>query len=303
MKYLFLIWCIFLLTGGYSKKSVLQPLLHDLSGDWAGTGFTVIAVPSFTDTNNGFDVKLFHTHETLTFSSIHEKIRNAGAESEIFLSALTYLQRITDLNTKDEVHIEPGMWFHQPANSDYDEILWRAGNIPHGNSFLVGSVEFKETKKAPVFEDVNSLPFDQGHPDNRPSGSNYTAGYENPKLPVSMVGKYPGAGEHNVVLNPVEFLKQDLAGQTVLCTKMIKISSNLTQGGVLNIPFLKEEATADQIEATFYIEKVQEGNLIFWQLQYVQTVIIDFPVFGVPPVISWPHISVATLRKLAGEYL
>jgi hypothetical protein len=303
MQYLFLIWCIFLLTGGYSKKSVLQPLLHDLSGDWAGTGFTVIAVPSFTDTNNGFDVKLFHTHETLTFSPIHEKIRNAGAESEIFLSALTYLQRITDINTKDEVHIEPGMWFHQPANSDYDEILWRAGNIPHGNSFLAGSVEFKETKKAPVFENVNSLPFDQGHPDNRPSGSNYTAGYENPKLPVSMVGKYPGAGEHNVVLNPVEFLKQDLAGQTVLCTKMIKISANLTKGGVLNIPFLKDEATADQIEATFYIEKVQEGNLIFWQLQYVQTVIIDFPVFGVPPVISWPHISVATLRKLAGEYL
>jgi len=62
------------------------------------------------------------------------------------------------------------------------------------------------------------------------------------------------------------------------------------------------EAAANQMEATFYIEKVQEGNSIFWQLQYIQNVIIDFPVLG-SPMISWPHISVATLRKLAGEYL
>jgi len=302
MQYLFLIWCIFLLTGGYSKKSTLQPLLHDLSGDWAGTGFTVIAVPSFTDTTNGFDLKLFHTHETLTFSPIHENIRNAAADSEIFLSALTYLQRITDFNTKVEVHIEPGMWFYQPPNHDFSEILWRAGNIPHGNSFLVGSVEYSETKKAPVFENISSIPFDQGHPENRPTGTNYTAGYENPKLPISMVGIYPGAGEHNVVMSPVEFLKQDLAQQTVLSTKMLKISSTLSQGGILNIPFLKQEASADQIEATFYIEKVQEGDEIFYQLQYVQTVTIDFPVLG-SQIISWPHISVATLRKLAGEYL
>jgi len=88
----------------------------------------------------------------------------------------------------------------------------------------------------------------------------------------------------------------------VLSTKTIKISTSLAQGGVLNIPFLKEEASAAKMEATFYIEKVQEGSAIFWQLQYIQTVIIDFPVGG-SGIISWPHISVATLRKLAGEYL
>jgi len=291
-----------LITGGYSKKSTLQPILHDLSGDWAGTGFTVIAVPSFTNTATGFDLKLFHTYETLTFSPIHENIRNAAADTEIFLSALTYLQRITDVNTKVEVHIEPGMWFYQPPDDDFSEVLWRAGNIPHGNSFLVGSVDYSETMKAPVFENISSIPFDQGHPENRPTGTNYTAGYENPKLPISMVGIYPGAGDNNVVMSPVEFLKQDLAQQTVLSTKMLKISSTLSQGGILNIPFLKQEASADQIEATFYIEEVQEGDAIFYQLQYVQTVIIDFPVGG-SPIISWPHISVATLRKLAGEYL
>lgn len=39
----------------------------------------------------------------------------------------------------------------------------------------------------------------------------------------------------------------------------------------------------------------------FLQLQYTQKVILDFPVFGVPPAnkvsqIKWPHISVATLK-------
>jgi len=302
MKYLFLIWCIFLLSGGYSKKSILQPLLHDLSGDWAGTGFTVIGVPDFTNKDFGFEVKLFHTHETLTFSSVHERIRNAGDEFEDFLSAITYLQRITDINTKNEVHIEPGMWFFQPASADYSEILWRAGNIPHGNSFLAGSVEYKETRKAPEFENISAIPFFQGQPDTRTNGNNYTAPYDNPKLPISMVGIYPGAGERNVVISPAEFLKQDLAQQTVLSTTSLKISTSLAQGGVLNIPFLKEEASTAQMEATFYIEKVQEGSSIFWQLQYIQAIIIDFPVLG-SPIVSWPHISVATLRKLAGEYL
>jgi hypothetical protein len=39
------------------------------------------------------------------------------------------------------------------------------------------------------------------------------------------------------------------------------------------------------------------------QLQYVQTVILNFPLLpaGKPPVpFSWPHVSVATLRKTFG---
>jgi len=41
----------------------------------------------------------------------------------------------------------------------------------------------------------------------------------------------------------------------------------------------------------------------FMQLQYVQTVLLNFPLLpaGKPPVpFSWPHVSVATLRKTFG---
>jgi hypothetical protein len=309
MQYLFLIWCISLLASGDSKKTDnidYQQILHDLSGHWVGTGFTLIAVPSFTNLDLGFDLKLFHTHETLLFSGVREKIRNAGADEEVFLSSITYLQQITDITTNEELHIEPGIWFHQPASSsDSQPLLWRAGNIPHGNSFLAGSVSVKyQPKGGPVFENVTSFPFPQGFEDQIIFGGAYTAAYENPKLPATMLSKY-AAG--NVVVFPAQFLKTDIANQNICSTTTIEISSiekGPGLGGVLNIPFLTVEANAAQVEATFYIEKVKnKDGTTFYQLQYLQEVYLDFPVLNNSQIITWPHISVATLRKQAGEYL
>jgi hypothetical protein len=73
-------------------------------------------------------------------------------------------------------------------------------------------------------------------------------------------------------------------------------------GGITNIPFINVNANATSLTAIFWIETVQNPDgSTFLQLQYTQTVILDFPVFGPPPSnpvvpISWPHISVATLR-------
>jgi len=303
MQYLFLVWCIFLLTGSYSKtdKVDLQQILHDLSGHWVGTGFTLIAVPSFTDPDHGFDLKLFHSHETLLFSGVRERIRNAGAEEDIFLSSITYFQQVTDISTNEELHVEPGVWFHEPNTTA--PRLWRAGNIPHGNSFLAGSVLVKEEKKRPTFENITSLPFPQGFEDQKFFGSPYTAEYENPTLPATMPSKYSSVGQKNVVIFPTEFLKADIEGQNICNTKTIEISSIENDlGGVLNIPFLGVEANVAQVEATFYLEKVKDkSGTIFWQLQYIQEVYLDFPVLGGDFVITWPHVSVATLRKQAGE--
>jgi hypothetical protein len=55
------------------------------------------------------------------------------------------------------------------------------------------------------------------------------------------------------------------------------------------------------VYATFWIEKVMHARRpSFFQLQYAQMVIMDFPIFtALPAVINlgWPHISVATLRR------
>ena len=44
-------------------------------------------------------------------------------------------------------------------------------------------------------------------------------------------------------------------------------------------------------DGTFWIETVKRGNGTFLQLQYTQTVLLNF--LG----LSWPHVTVATLVK------
>lgn len=79
-------------------------------------------------------------------------------------------------------------------------------------------------------------------------------------------------------------------------------------GGTQNIPFLQTNASAGQVFATFWIETVQDPffpNRNFVQLQYSQTVLLNFPTDGAPTPtnpsglvdLSWPHVSVATLVK------
>jgi hypothetical protein len=82
-------------------------------------------------------------------------------------------------------------------------------------------------------------------------------------------------------------------------------------GGIENILFLEGGdpvggvgANADTalVYATFWIEKVSHPSRpSFMQLQYAQMVILDFPIFAALPKVvnfGWPHISVATLRKV-----
>jgi hypothetical protein len=63
--------------------------------------------------------------------------------------------------------------------------------------------------------------------------------------------------------------------------------------GVSNIPFLDQNAQVREIESTFYIEHVEarSGNS-FMQLQYTQRAVLRFSG------IDWPHVSVATLRRV-----
>ena len=72
-----------------------------------------------------------------------------------------------------------------------------------------------------------------------------------------------------------------------------------TGGGTDNIAFLQggpggANANAAKMTAIFWIEHVAAGahGPAFLQLQYTQTVLLNFNG------LSWPHVSVATLRKL-----
>jgi hypothetical protein len=71
----------------------------------------------------------------------------------------------------------------------------------------------------------------------------------------------------------------------------------MVAGGIENIPFLQSNAAAISSFATFWIETIKSGSTSFLQLQYVQTVILNFPIPGSTTNFSWPHVSVATLRN------
>jgi hypothetical protein len=83
----------------------------------------------------------------------------------------------------------------------------------------------------------------------------------------------------------------------------VSVSLSDAAGGIENTPFLATNAESVLVYATFWIEHVTHPTRRpFMQLQYAQMVLLNFPAALIPgqPNFSWPHVSVATLRKTFG---
>ena len=134
-----------------------------------------------------------------------------------------------------------------------------------------------------------------------------------------------GVPMQNVIANPALLLTAAISGQNIKEMVVITIATvpsiqqaqpnnappktiifNGGGGGLANIPFVQRNADAATVFATFWIETIAgpTSDTEFLQLQYVQTVLLNFPVIvaGKPPGpnLSWPHVSVATLQKTFG---
>ena len=112
-------------------------------------------------------------------------------------------------------------------------------------------------------------------------------------------------------MNPNIILENAIKGQNIIETVVVLLDANpidgvanpgavAPTGGINNIPFVTVNANATSLSAIFWIETVlnPDGSR-FLQLQYTQTVILDFPIKdeqGIVFDLKWPHISVATLR-------
>jgi len=91
--------------------------------------------------------------------------------------------------------------------------------------------------------------------------------------------------------DPNLLLKEMIADQNITSTAVIIIATT-GDGGVQNIPFVKQNVNVVQMTAIFWIETVQNPDgSTYQQLQYTQTITLNF--LG----INWPHVSVATLIK------
>jgi hypothetical protein len=258
--------------------------LADLAGTWVGRGFNMIAVPD-RQHDQIFRLIVNATRETLTFTPIGGPVPNRGSEQgDIDIYGLTYLQQVSDAATDESIHIEPGLWLNVPATSDpyAPSTIVRQSTIPHGDSLLAQGQASREAR-APIIDPVSPLPFPL--PGQPPLPLGYTEPYFRGQFP-------PGFDMENPNRALVEALIQQAElGLKVVETVNLPVSTK-DVGGLVNIPFIVQNADAAQMDSIFWIETVQRPDgTCFLQLQYTQTVLLVFD--GV----VWPHVSVATLIK------
>jgi len=289
---------------GFTTAAVAEPAplplgrLAELTGKWSGTGFNVIWRPNSVPNQDRF-LQLNLTTETLDFDVIPGAIPNRGLlQGDINMFGLTYLQQISDTNLKAGLHIEPGIWAHVPKTTNPKEpvTLVRMASIPHGTTIVAQGVSTR-TPAPPTIPKVSIKPFSIGDP-------KATIDFDEQDLAKPTKFRTPKAGlvgvTQKMVNDPNSVLRAAITGQTITSTAALVVSTAhkpILGGGTANTAFLQggpdgPNAVASTVTSTFWIERVK-GTPDFLQLQYTQTVLLDFAG------LSWPHVTVATLRKAA----
>jgi hypothetical protein len=217
------------------------------------------------------------------------------------------MQTIFDSFDQSGQHFEVGVWANVPATTNPNEpaTIVRMGSIPHGTTINLQGRAFSVPE--PQFDVASIQPFPIGHPDqptnfpaqdlSRPSQS------RTPRNRVTALTQPQ-------LNNPNLFLSEAIAPQKILETTVLTVTSDTSVpgsipnagGGTPNIAFLAgvgappaggPNAFVALAEAIFWIERIrgENGSPDFNQLQYTQRVLLNFRE------LSWPHITVATLRE------
>jgi hypothetical protein len=277
--------------------------LADLPGKWVGKGFNQIwrpfhATPPVPATQDRF-LELNLTDETLEFEEIQGPIPNRGfLQGDISMFGVTYLQKVSDL-VAGGIHIEPGIWASVPKTTNplESETVARLASIPHGATVLAQGTSLS-VNGPPLIADASITPFVIGNPAR-------TISFPESDLATPTQFRQLTSGQitQPLVDNPNSFLAAAITSQTITKTTVLIISttapSPISGGGTDGTAFLQGSVIAGPnaspvaMNAIFWIESVAaEGtDPAFLQLQYTQTVLLNFNG------LSWPHVSVATLRK------
>jgi len=292
---------------GLVAPNPLGPLAT-LPGTWKGRGFNQIWRPVHGQGAQDRFLELNETLETLEFEAIPGDIPNRGmVQADINLHGVRYLQQIQDAHVLGPngqlagIHIEPGIWLSTPptANPLDPATVARMASIPHGTTLIAQGATLPAINHAPPIATVSITPFGINPPH---------APVQFPEVNLATPSQFrtPHVDIPNVtqamVTNPNSVLSQAIAGQNIISTTTLKISTvplhpPSSGGGTSNIAFLQgaaggPNAQSAKVEAIFWIETVKLPNgTTRLQLQYTQTVLLNFNG------LSWPHVSVATLVK------
>jgi hypothetical protein len=284
-----------------------------------GRGFNLVSLPRNPNPqvdNSPFRLKVAPTMEILHFEIIGAPIPNRSSTEDIEFLGLIYLQKVANATTGEGMHVEPGLWLNMP-----DLTIARLGTIPHGDSLLAQGDVLDFIPGPPPIQKIHPAPF------KLDPNTGQRINVSDPVLSAvfTNASTNPPAGvTAGLIADPNSLLQDDIntlasSQRKIIKTDTLFVSSNPIggingtrivaptpqpsptapsapppdpTGGIVNIPFIRLNANAMSLSAIFWIETIQnpDGHESM-QLQYTQTVILDFDD------IKWPHISVATLIK------
>lgn len=265
--------------------------LANLPGRWSGTGFNLIARPDFQGHNDIF-LELNATRETLEFQTIGSPIPNRGSrQNDIDLFGVHYLQTISEQENGGALHLEPGIWVNVPRTTVPADgpTIARLATIPHGDAVNAQGTS-RSIDGPPDIRPANTVPFPVGGTPPPPGSPNGFPEYNLSVANAFRTRPTPPGVTQAMVTDPNSLLREVIAHQTITHTEVLIVSTR-PHGGIENIPFVVQNADAAQMEAIFWIEELEHNGRRHLQMQYTQTVLLNF--LG----LSWPHVSVATLTK------
>ncbi|MDB5267920.1 MAG: hypothetical protein JWP58_960 [Hymenobacter sp.] len=299
--------------------------LTDFPGTWEGSGFNLIEIPNRNQdlhvhppAADKFKLVLNNTFEKLTITAIPGGIINRGnVQGDIEYLSLHYLQQVDDVNVPvgtsgRGIHLETGLFLNLPAGTDpaVQPSVARLGSIPHGDSLLAQGT-FTPTplqNQGPKFDFNRADPT----PFTVVAGKRVNITDEHYLSLLKNPVKVPDGIPQAAVMDPTLILEEALKDVQVLDMTVVFLDANPiagvsnpnaleNAGGITNIPFVTKNANATTFSAIFWLMTVQKPDKTTTKLlQYTQTVVLDFPVFGADPGtvvdVKWPHISVATLE-------
>ena len=304
---------------------LLRPFVgHSVAGkdaqrSWRGPGFNQIWRPNFVGEfgPKNFFLQLNLTDEKLDFTEITGSgIANRSLfEKTVVLGGMAYTQAIKDSFDETGQHFEPGVFATVPATANPSEpaTVVRMGSIPHGTTINLQGVVFK-VDGPPRFDVASITAFRIGSPDDGKTG---LVPFPEENLAIPSPSRTDPARitslTQDQLKDPNLFLSQAIVGQNIVRTTVLQLSSIAPDdtvilprpdvgGGTANIAFLVGKgplasggpnADAKKVTSTFWIEEIEDdAGEITLQLQYTQRVLLDFAG------LSWPHITVATLRQV-----
>lgn len=275
-------------------------LLEGLVGEWHGKGFNAIWRPNLLTTGQDRFLELNITDEILEFDKIKGQIPNRGLlQPDIFMAGIRYLQQISDASVSppnNGLHVEPGVWLNIPATTNPAEsaTVARLASIPHGVTIVLQGLA-SEASGPPSIPTINLNPFSIGNP------ATATTPFPEQNLGTNTLFRTQNLAAAGITQAMVNDPNSVLAvpGQIIKSTVTLQVTSNdlpVVGGGTADTAFLQggpagPNAEPALVSATFWLETVT-GEPDFQQLQYSQTVLLNFNG------LSWPHVTVATLKLI-----